>query len=153
MVNLIITNFLANFALCKKRNLTTQIMYPEILTLCEYASETNGKLTIVDTFDSIKASKFPWRAYFSIAAKINMEGCEKSFDRLTFNIASDDNSEKIFEASSPFERMENMQKLNVVAGLKGLIFEHPGKYCFEIFFDNQRVAKHFFKVELRNEKD
>ena len=32
-----------------------------LFVLCDYAKNDNGRLTIVDTFDSIRASKLPWR--------------------------------------------------------------------------------------------
>ena len=43
----------------------------EIFTLCDYAQSNNNKLTIVGTFDSFNAEKFPFtHPFFSIVARI-----------------------------------------------------------------------------------
>lgn len=127
-------------------------MRPEILTLCEYASEHNGRLTIVDTFDAIDAMKFPWRAYFYVAAKIDMERYDIDYKTMSLSITlRGDSSKSVFEASSNFERPDDMGKLVVVAGLKGLIFELPGEYLFRIKLDDTLIAEYPFKVASRNE--
>lgn len=128
-------------------------MKPEILTLCEYASEHNGQLTIVDTFDAIAALKFPWRAYFYVAAKIDLDGCDIDYKTMSLCVVSKEEPAKpVFEASSKFARPDDMGKLVVVAGLKGLIFESAGEYCFRIKLDNTTIAEYPFKVSLRNEE-
>ncbi len=127
-------------------------MKTEILTLCEYASEHNGSLTIIDTFDAVIAAKFPWRAYFYIAAKINTMDCDIDCKSICLKIVSSENPEKnIFEATSQFNKPKNLEKLNVVAGLKGLIFESEGDYRFRIFLDKTPIAEHPFKVILKEQ--
>lgn len=122
-------------------------MKSEIITLCEYASEHNGRLTIIDAFDTITAIKFPWRAYFSIAIRIDFTGCEIDFKTISMKIISATDSSKIvFEAESAFERPKNFGKLNMVAGFKGLIFNEAGNYLFTIMLDNQTIAECPFKV-------
>lgn len=126
-------------------------MKSEILTLCEYASEHNGHLTIVDTFDAIVATKFPWRAYFSVASKIDLMDNGGDYKTVSMKIVPINNHEKtVFEAKSPFNHPENFGKLNIVANFKGLIFEEPGDYLFNIFFDNIVIAKCIFKVILKD---
>lgn len=122
-------------------------MKPEIMTLCEYASENNGRLTIVDAFDAIIATKLPWRAYFSIASRIDFTGCEINCKTVSMRIVSkDDSSKVVFEADSPFERPKDFSKLNLVAGFKGLIFPEAGDYIFTISLDNSVIAECLFKV-------
>jgi hypothetical protein len=125
-------------------------MKSEILTLCEYASENNGRLTIVDSFDAIVATKLPWRAYFSVASKIDLMNRTCEYETVTMKIVSASDSDKvIFEASNPFNHPESFDKLNLVANFKGLIFEVPGKYLFRILFDSEIVAECMFKVILK----
>lgn len=127
-------------------------MVPEILTLCEYASDHNGQLTIVDTYDAIAATKFPWRAYFYIAARINISDCNTDYKRITMKIlSSGEPSKVIFETDSPFERPKNAGKICLVAGFKGLIFENAGNYCFQIYLDDTIIADCPFKV-IQKEK-
>lgn len=128
-------------------------MKSEIITLCEYASEHNGRLTIADTFDAIIATKFPWRAYFSVAAKIDLMGCAKVYKTITMRIASSKDLNKIvFEASSPYNQPESFGKLNMVANFKGLIFEEQGDYLFHVLFDDTVIAECVFKVILKNDE-
>lgn len=122
-------------------------MKPEIITLCEYASENNGRLTIVDTFDTIVAAKFPWRAYFSIALRVDLSGFDAECKNLSMKVVStSDSSSLIFEAHSPFERPNNLGKLNVVAGFKGLIFNETGSFQFLVMLDDVVIAECPFKV-------
>lgn len=120
-------------------------MKPEIITLCEYASEHNGQLTIVNTFDALAAAKFPWRAYFHVAAKINITDCTKHYETVKMYIVSNNSGAIIFEASSPFTK-ERIDKFNVVAGLKGLIFDQPGEYLLKLSLDNDMIVEYPFKV-------
>lgn len=128
-------------------------MKVEISTLCEYASEHSGQLTIVDTFDTIFASKFPWRAYFHFVAKINLEGTQKDYQTIRMAIVkADDSRENLFEAHGAYRKDTNAEKMNLVAGLKGLIFNSPGEYRFLVFFDNDRVIDHPFRLILKDGK-
>lgn len=126
-------------------------MKSEILTLCEYASEHNGHLTIVDTFDAIIATKLPWRAYFSVASKIDLCDYAGEYKTVSMRIVSAKDFDKVvFEASSPFNNPESFGKLNMVANFKGLIFEESGEYLFRILFDSTITAECTFKVILKN---
>lgn len=122
-------------------------MVPEILTLCEFASDHNGSLTIADTIDAIVATKFPWRAYFYIAARINIADCPTDYKSISMKIVSSDEAAKvIFETTSQFERPKDAGKISLVAGFKGLIFEKAGKYFFRIYLDNTIIGECTFMV-------
>ena len=126
-------------------------MKPEILALCRYASERDGQLSIIDTFDSIVVTKLPWRDYFYIVAKINIIDCDVDYETFVLSIHCKDESEKqIFKAASRFIPPKDLGKLNIVAGLKGLIFEAAGNYCFRICMDETVIAEYPFKVILKD---
>ena len=128
-------------------------MKVEISTLCEFAAEHLGKLTIVDAVDAISALKFPWRAYFHFAAKINLEDSTKEFQKIKMLIIKDDaTQEEIFEADGAYNNMANAEKMNLVAGFKGLIFNSPGEYKFQVFFDAEKIIDHQFKLILKDGK-
>ncbi len=125
----------------------------EICTLCEYASEHNGRLTIVDTFDAIAASKFPWRAYFHFAAKIDIEDNQKEYQKIRMLILkSDDNREILFDTSGSYNHIDKAEKMNLLAGFKGIIFNTLGEYKFQVFFDDDLVIDHSFKLILKDGK-
>lgn len=127
-------------------------MKSEILTLCEYASEHDGRLTIVDTFDKIVAQKFPWRVYFYVAARIDISDYNVGIKKVSMRIVpAGEQQRSIFEAVSPIDCPNNLGKINVVAGLKGLMFETEGNYLFKIQLDeDERAVVEFpFKVILK----
>lgn len=127
-------------------------MTPMILTLCEYASNHNGKLTIIDTFDVVAATKFPWRAYFYVAAKIDIMDTNVDFKKMLVRIVPLEDSEKdVCEITNLLERSKKTKKLCFTIGFKGLIFSHPGKYSLRIFLDDTLAAECPFKVILKNE--
>ncbi len=125
----------------------------EICTLCEYASEHNGRLTIVDTFDAIVALKFPWRAYFHFAAKINMSDNQKEYQKIRMLIIkSDDDCEVLFDTNGSYNHIDKAEKMNLLAGFKGIIFNSLGEYKFQVFFDDELVVNHPFKLILKDGK-
>ncbi len=124
----------------------------EICTLCEYASEHNGRLTIVDTFDAIVASKFPWRAYFHFAAKISIESDQKEYQKIRMLIMKSDSLEILFDTSGSYNYVDKTEKINLLAGFKGIIFSTPGEYKFQVYFDDDLVIDHPFKLMLKDGK-
>ena len=124
----------------------------EICTLCEYASEHNGRLTIVETFDAIVASKFPWRAYFHFAAKISIESDQKEYQKIRMLIMKSESLEILFDTSGSYNYVDKTEKINLLAGFKGIIFSTPGEYKFQVYFDDDLVIDHPFKLMLKDGK-
>lgn len=125
----------------------------DIVALCEYASENEGKLTIVDTFDTIRAEKLPWREYFYVVAKIVLNKQDLWPSEIWLVIEKDNHSEEpVFKTCFPQNKADALSsgsnKLNIVAGFKGLIFDAEGDYNFRVKFDNQVILSHPFKVVL-----
>lgn len=128
-------------------------MKTELLTLCEYASDNDGRLSIVDTIDVITARKFPWRSYFYVAARVVTDGLTENYSSITMRITSkSDDSKVIFETASPFEQPSKLSKLNVVAGFKGLIFDAPGMYVFTLRLDDTIAGEYPFLVKLDSDE-
>lgn len=125
----------------------------EICTLCEYASEHDGRLTIVDTFDTIVALKFPWRAYFHFVAKINIEDNQIDYQKIRMLILNaNDSQEILFDTSGSYSHNDTAEKMNLLAGFKGIIFNARGDYKFQVFFDDDLVIDHPFKLILKDGK-
>lgn len=125
----------------------------EICTLCEYASEHNGRITIVNTLDAIIALKFPWRAYFYFVAKIKLKNNKKSYQNINMRIVKKDNEQEIlFEANGSYDSNIDNEKMNLIAGFNGIVFNESGEYNFQIFFDKENIINHTFNVVLKNEQ-
>lgn len=125
----------------------------DIVTLCEYASENEGKLTIVDTFDTIRAEKLPWREYFYAVAKIVLDKQDLWPSEIWLLVEKDNHSEQpVFKTCFPQRKgnspSSGSNKLNIVAGFKGLIFEAEGDYNFLVKFDDRVIVNYSFKVIL-----
>lgn len=129
-------------------------MKPEIVALCEYASEHNGRLSISETFDAIGVKKLPWRAYFYVAVKIELDSSESGVDykKITLRIVeAADSSNTIFETADDFHKPDGLRKLNIIAGLRGLIFEKTGEYRLQVYMDTEKVVDHTFYVVEKND--
>lgn len=127
-------------------------MTPNIFTLCHYASEHNGSLTIVDTFDRIKAHKFPWRDDFYVVSKFRIDEKYSSHKEILLKIFSLINERKvIFETKNNFEYDKSRTELNIIAEFRGLIFENEGKYAFCIYLDNKLMGEYQFNVSSEDE--
>ena len=126
-------------------------MEVELFALCDYAVNNGGKLTIVGTFDTLTAPKFPWRAYFGVAVKLNMEGeplVKQSFDMYIYREGDKEN--RIFEARTPLEP-KDAEKMVLAGNIKGLIFGEPARYHYVLAVDDNLLGDYEFNVVLKYE--
>lgn len=120
----------------------------ELFTLCEYASNTNGALTIVNTLDSFSAPKFPWRVYFGIALKANIISSLNDTSTIAFKIFKDDREdEAIFNTEIPVKDVKG--RFTAAGNIKGLILSSDGKYCFRVSLNGNTVKDYFFYVQKK----
>ena len=123
----------------------------ELFTLCEFAANNNGKLTIVDTIDSFIADKFPWRAYFGIALKLGLDydikhsGNDRHF---SIYLCKEVENQRFFTAETMLNTVKD-DKVVLAANIKGLILKSPGIYHFYLKMDYSIFEYYFFEV---NEK-
>ncbi len=124
-------------------------MKVDLFTLCDYASNNNGRLCIIDTFDEIVADNFPWRAYFGVALKLRISEDEKNGGEVRMIIA-DENGVDIFNAITPLT--EGYGKLTMAGNIKGLIFDIPGEYKFTVSYNGSVIIEKKFDVIKKEEK-
>lgn len=121
----------------------------ELFTLCNYAANNNGKLTIVDTFDRFTADKFPWRAYFGIALKLRLNSEIKESEQeshFSMYICKDGEEERLFTAETIINTIKE-DKLVLAANIKGLIFKSAGTYHFYLHLNDTLLEDYQFEVE------
>lgn len=129
----------------------SRIMKLEMLAIGNYASNNQGHLTIVETFDALKADKFPWRAYFGVAAKVRFDEGE-SRKNFSIIIKSADVSKKpIFQVESEAP-LSPGGKLVMAGNIKGLVFEEAGMYKCILKVDGNEVGDCAFSVRLDGEE-
>lgn len=120
----------------------------ELITLCEYAVNHNGTLSIINTIDSFTFDKLPWRAYFGFAIKGIIKHPRPEETNLKIQIIRNDNQQVMFEVLTPIK--EKAGRFAAAANLRGLIFEKAGEYILKITTDNGLCEEYGFNVNVVN---
>ena len=113
----------------------------EIFTLCDFAQDNSGKLTVVGTFDGIYSKQFPFvQANFSVACRLRFSEKEAGAHDMRLRFTDGDKQEFI----KPIEGQINISKpqngqysaVNLVFNFNQVKFEKAGRYSFELYIDN-----------------
>lgn len=117
----------------------------EIFTLCDYAQDNNGKLTIVGTFDSINVASFPTDSPpCYMAMRIRIANSEAGNHSLKIRCV-DENSVELPQLSllGGFNILANQAAsysgVNVVLGMRPIRLERSGRLTFELYIDDEWV--------------
>jgi hypothetical protein len=114
----------------------------EIFTLCDFAQDNSGKLTVVGTFDGINSKQFPFvQGNFSVACRLRFS--EKETGQHTMRLRFIDANGK--ELLQPIEGEMNIPKptngqyttINLVFNFNQIKFEKAGRYSFELFINDE----------------
>lgn len=117
-------------------------MEVEIFTLCDYADNANGKLTIVGTFDSIYCSNFPANQQICALAlrlRFSERECGKHEVRIRL-IDQNQNQLQNFDGEIMVGKPKlglTYNSVNLAIRQGNLRFDSPGKYSFELYIDNE----------------
>lgn len=115
-------------------------------TLCDYATNEKGHLTIVNTRDLLEVEKLPWRAYLGFAIKGYFD---KEYPQTTLTLSiykAEQESQPIFKTSADIK--QGVGKFQMAGNLRGLIFNEEGEYEFRIESNHGLKFKDSFKIEL-----
>lgn len=114
----------------------------EIFTICDFAQDNNGKLTVVGTFDGINSKQFPFtQANFSVACRLRFAEKETGTHEIRLRFIDIDGKELL----QPIQGQMNIPKptngqystVNLVFNLSQLKFEKAGRYSFELYIDDE----------------
>ena len=121
-------------------------MNVEIFTVCEAATDNQGKINILGTFDSIQGSALPVvRPHCAIAARLRFSKSEEGEHLIKINIVDEDGK----PAVPPFEtkgdvRFGDIQRtsvaVNMILNLQGLKFASFGEYAVDLAVDGRHAA-------------
>lgn len=112
----------------------------QIFTLCDYAQNNGGKLTIIGTFNRIYADSFPFiyaPSAFVVAKVCSNEACNGSFN---FSVNTPDGEPLLPSLTGEF-RIDNPDNDNkeksfdFCLALNNLSFSKPGTYTFRFEVD------------------
>ena len=127
-------------------------MEVEIFTVCDFAQDNNGKLTIVGTFDRITATAFPCvHAQLSVALRLRFANSEAGVHTLKVRLTDNANINVI----EPLQGEINVNPstlgysaVNLVINFQGAKFEKEGRYSFELHVDDEwRSGLPFYLVK------
>ena len=125
-------------------------MVVDLFALCDFAKNDGGRLTIIDTFDNIRAEKLPWRAYFGFAIKLRVNPEDFDNKELTLKIFSQKkNDVPLFCASTRLTVNSKKGILAIAGNLKGLLFENAGEHDFKVYLDGNEIYTHTFSLEVK----
>lgn len=116
-------------------------MEVEIFTVCDFAQDNNGKLTIVGTFDRISATTFPCvHSQLSVALRLRFANSEAGAYTLKVRLTNSQNVNVI----EPLQGELNVSPaslgysaVNLVINFQGAKFEKEGRYSFELHINDQ----------------
>jgi hypothetical protein len=120
-------------------------METEIFTLCDFAQDAGGKLTIVGTFDQIGSQTFPFvHPACSLACRLRFSEKEKGAHDFKVRLVDAKGKEVIpsIEGNINVGMPANNQyaAINLVGNLNQLKFEKEGRYSFELYVDGSWVT-------------
>lgn len=120
----------------------------ELFTLCEGAFNTDGRLTIVNTFDDIKSDHFPLKYALGVALKVFIPKTECKDYELKLSIVSADNT-ILHEIKAPLKMSQNNEDIHMAlaTNIQGIVFNAAGNYHVNVAFDNNNLLSYSFNVE------
>jgi hypothetical protein len=120
-------------------------METEIFTLCDFAQDAGGKLTIVGTFDQIGSKIFPVvHPSCSLACRLRFSEKESGTHDFKLKLVDSKGKEIIpsIEGNINVAIQANVKyaAINIVGNLNQLKFEKEGRYSFELYVDGDWVT-------------
>lgn len=114
----------------------------EIFTLCDFAQDNSGKLTIVGTFDGIHSKQFPVvHSNFSVACRLRFSEKETGQHDMRLRFI-DAGGKELFQPITgqmniPLPINGQYTTINLVFNLNQVKFEKAGRYSFELYIDDE----------------
>lgn len=121
-------------------------MNVELFTICEAATDYNGKINILGTFDSIQGRAVPVvHPHCAVAVRLRFLKSEEGEHLIKINIIDEDGKPVV----PPFETKGNVRfggiprtsiAVNMILNLQGLKFASFGEYAVDLSVDGVHTA-------------
>ncbi len=114
----------------------------EIFTLCDYAVDNNGKLTVVGTFDTITSKNYPAKhPSMAIAARLRFGKEEFNDHEFQIKFTKKDDEDWFKPLSGKMTVGKNLDQeyatTNLVVNIQHITFKEPGKYSIELLINGE----------------
>ena len=114
----------------------------EVFTICDYAQDNGGKMTIVGTFDVINASTIPFLHPCFVALRLRFQKSEAGHHKVVMKL-SDKDSKELANVAAEFDiglpRVGDHSTANLPIPMN-IKFETDGKFKFELLVDGTFAA-------------
>lgn len=121
-------------------------MNVELFVLCEAATDQQGKINILGTFDSIHGRALPViHSHCTVAVRLRFPKSEEGEHMIKINIIDEDGKPVV----PPFETKGNVRfgniprtsiAVNMILNLQGLKFASFGEYAVDLSVDGKHIA-------------
>jgi hypothetical protein len=114
----------------------------ELFTVCDFAADYAGKLTVVGVFDALNTKQVPVsHPHWCVAAKIRFEKIEEGEKKVRFSISDADGRPVLPAIEMPI-RMSVPADLpsatvNLVLNIGGIKFERFGEHSVDLAIDGR----------------
>ena len=122
-------------------------MKVELFFACEGAFCHDGNLTIVGTFNVIKANTFPYKLNVGIALQLSFDENSEWNEKFKINIykGNDGNALYTIEGIAP-KKQEGKGRLALVANIQGLVIPEENNYRMLLYLGDTEKAEYYFNV-------
>ena len=123
---------------------TREPMTIQTAVLCDAATDYQGKLNLLGTFDTIYAGQFPaMHPQCSIALRIIFDRIEEGKHQLRMNFVDEDGKSIMPNMDAPvdvtFSPDATFISRNFVINIQQLKFEQPGLYAIDVAVDGRQA--------------
>lgn len=128
-------------------------MNVQIAVLCDAATDYNGKLNLLGTFDTVLTHQMPAvHPQCSVALRIVFEKIEEGPHRVKMNFVDEDGKfimpsiEMPFDVALPADA--SLLARNFIVNIQQLKFDKPGQYAIDIAIDGRHETGIPLQVKL-----
>ena len=117
----------------------------QVAVLCDAATDYNGKLNLLGTFDTIYTPELPaHHPQCSVAMRIAFDRMEEGDHELTIHFVDEDGHPILPSTEVPvdvtFPSDATFISRNFIVNMQGLEFKEPGLYSVDVRLDDQPCA-------------
>jgi hypothetical protein len=130
----------------------------QVAVLCDAATEYNGKLNLLGTFDTIYTQHMPaHHPQCSVATRIAFERNEEGIHRLAIHFVDEDGQPVLTPTEVPvevaFPTDATFISRNFIVNIQQLKFEKTGLYSVDLIMDNRRLCSIPLAVKHMDQKE
>lgn len=120
----------------------------QIATLCDYAADHQGKMTVVAPFDALAARELPVRhPSCALAMRVCMTPDDNGDHTMLISLIDEDgqavNPQMPIKADLPVKMPDDVAFVtrNLIVNFQGLEFKNTGVYSVDITLDNELAVR------------